>query len=171
MTEETLNIPLDVVGKVALRFGLTKQGYMISPQAPIDPGYSGKIMMLVYNLSDEYRTLRRGERFVTIYFEQLSGVTAPYRGDNQFGKSITDFMSQNTPIRSSLTKVTEEGEATREKVEKALKRAAESRVQTLLLVLATVLAFTTLIAAVLTIIVTLKPNAAPATNATSGATP
>lgn len=104
LTEETINMPSDLVGQVSLRFSLTKKGIMLSPQAPIDPGYCGKIMMMLYNLSDEWQSFHRGDPFVTIAFHQLSGGTIPYQGPNQGISSIRGFMKRDTPIRSSMSR-------------------------------------------------------------------
>lgn len=102
LTEETINMPTNLAGQVALRFSLTKKGIMVSPQAPIDPGYSGKILMMLYNLSDETQVLKRGDAFVTIYFHQLADRSAPYTGPNQGGQSIQKFMKRSMPVRSSM---------------------------------------------------------------------
>lgn len=77
---------------------------MLSPQAPIDPGYCGKIMMMLYNLSDESQFLHRGDAFVTITFHQLSTGTAPYQGVNQGVTSIRGFMKRDLPIRTSISR-------------------------------------------------------------------
>lgn len=108
LTEESLNMPADLVGQVSLRFSLTKRGIMLSPQAPIDPGYCGKIMMMLYNLSDEPQFLHRGDAFVTITFTQLSNGTAPYQGVNQGVTSIRGFMKRDLPIRTSISRAESE---------------------------------------------------------------
>lgn len=104
VTEETVNMPLDLAGQLSLRFGLTKKGIMLSPQAPIDPGYSGKIMMMLYNLSDQPRDFHRGDSFVTITFHQLSAATEAYHGGNQSGETVQDFIQSDKPIMSSMAR-------------------------------------------------------------------
>lgn len=97
-------MPSDLVGQIALRFSLTKKGVMLSPQAPIDPGYCGKVMMMLYNLADEPQFFHRGDPFVTISFHELTSVTAPYEGVNQGGTTIRAFMKRDLPIRTSISR-------------------------------------------------------------------
>jgi len=102
LSDETLNMPVDVVGQVALRFGMTKRGIMLSPQAPIDPGFNGRILMMLYNLSDKEVALKYGEAFVTVSFHQLSSETSGYAGDNQGVLHIDGYMPHHGPIKTSM---------------------------------------------------------------------
>lgn len=103
LSDETLNMPVDVVGQVALRFGMTKLGIMLSPQAPIDPGFNGRILMMLYNLSDQEVALKFGEPFVTMSFHQLSSETSGYMGDNQGIFHIDGYMPHDGPVKTSMS--------------------------------------------------------------------
>lgn len=166
ITEEVIKMPLDVMGLVALRFELTKLGIMLSPQAPIDPGYTGKIMMMLYNLSDQPRTLARGEAFVTISFHRMESATAPYSGPNQGVQSLLSFfpMQARRPVKTSLSRTEEQLDQRAAELETQMKQVREERgrlLTTVLGVAAMVLAAAALIAALIPITLTLQERDEP----------
>lgn len=71
ITNETLNIPENITGDVSLAFGLIKQGVMLAKQPPIDPGYKGKVVALLHNLSDEPVRIRKGDHILSMVFYEL----------------------------------------------------------------------------------------------------
>lgn len=71
ITEEQINMPLNLTAEIALAFGLIKKGVMFAKQPPIDPGYTGKIVALLHNLSNEPIKIRRKDHILSIVFYEL----------------------------------------------------------------------------------------------------
>ena len=46
---------------------------MLSAQPPIDPRYTGKIVGMLYNLSNQNINLKKGDRFLTLEFRVVDG--------------------------------------------------------------------------------------------------
>lgn len=72
ITEESVNMPLDLTASISLSFGLIKQGVMLAAQPPYDPGYQGKTVALLHNLSNESVKIERGQHILNIVFTKLS---------------------------------------------------------------------------------------------------
>ena len=159
LTNESINMPLNLMGQLSLRFALTKRGVMLSPQAPIDPGYSGKVMMMLYNLSDETQVFKKGDPFVTVSFHEVSSTTEAYAGVNQGVTTIEGFMQSQRPIRSSMSRTEASLERESQDLHSQLRAYSVTsgrRTTTALTVIAIVLAIATLIAALLTMLITVR---------------
>lgn len=174
LTKESINMPLNITGQLSLRFALTKRGIMLSPQAPIEPGYSGKVMMMLYNLSDETQVFKRGDPFVTVSFHEVSSTTEAYAGVNQGVTTIEGFMQSQRPVRSSMSRT--EASLERESQELHNQLSAYSvtsgrRTTTALTVIAIVLAIATLIAALLTMLITVRGSLTPGRSSHSTTSP
>ncbi|MBQ2888483.1 MAG: hypothetical protein IJE29_06145 [Firmicutes bacterium] len=92
MTEEIVNMPLDLTASISLSFGLIKSGVMLAAQPPYDPGYRGKTVALLHNLSNQPVKIERGEHILNIVFTELSKpleseqlYTGKYQGLNNLG--------------------------------------------------------------------------------------
>ena len=72
ITKETVNIPNDLTASISLAFGLIKKGVMLSAQPPYDPGYKGKTVALLHNLSDKPVEICKDDHILNIIFERLS---------------------------------------------------------------------------------------------------
>ncbi|MFZ5944976.1 MAG: dCTP deaminase [Bacillota bacterium] len=105
ITEETLNMPYDVSGQISLSFGLIKKGVMLSNQPPIDPGYNGKIVALLHNLSSEPVYIQKGKHVLTIVFYKVNETTG-YEGSYQHLESIKRYI--DAPVKSSLFQLSNE---------------------------------------------------------------
>lgn len=181
LTAEVLNMPVNVAGQISLRFGLTKRGIMLSPQAPIDPGYSGNVMMMLYNLSDRPQDFRRGDPFVSVSFHELSSPTHAYRGINQGVTSIEGFMPTGLPpVQTSMAREQKKvddkiNEFDRRLDDRLLQfetrlsemgRASQQKLTTTLAVIALVFTGATLAASLLVLLLTLSVFNAPVGPAT-----
>lgn len=81
ITKEKVNIPKNIAARVSLMTDIIIKGVVITTQPPIDPGYSGKIYLLLHNLSNKTVHLKCGDPIMTIEFEQLDEDTdKPYEG-------------------------------------------------------------------------------------------
>lgn len=70
--EEKINLNNCLSAKVSLRMAHIYKGAILTTQPPFDPGYSGKVILLIHNLSSEAIYFHRGERIATIEFYKLS---------------------------------------------------------------------------------------------------
>ena len=89
-----MQIPLGVCGTIYSRSGLASQG-VIAFNGVIDPGFSGEIKVLLFNLSDEDYTVQKGTRFAQIIFYKTVNVSFKFelfdldskRNNKGFGSS------------------------------------------------------------------------------------
>lgn len=72
LTEESVKMPNNLTASISLSFGLIKKGVMLAAQPPYDPGYEGKTVALLHNLSDEEVEISKGEHILNIIFNELS---------------------------------------------------------------------------------------------------
>ena len=103
LSEESVALPRNITGSLSLRMGLMKQGIIMPHQSSVDPGYKGKLVATLYNLSDEKIVLAQGEHLMSIEFHILDEATEkPYgQGDDyQELNSLNMFLSR--PVNSSL---------------------------------------------------------------------
>lgn len=95
MTEETVNMPQDLTASISLSFGLIKSGVMLAAQPPYDPGYHGKTVALLHNLSNETVEIRRGDHVLNMVFMKLtSQVSATYDGSYQGLSDLNDYCKE-----------------------------------------------------------------------------
>jgi deoxycytidine triphosphate deaminase len=108
LTGETVCIPHDVAGLISLRVSLLSRGLVMPMQGQIDPGYTGKIVAMLYNLSDKPVMLGYGDHVITIQFHRLEQ-SAEVTYGNQADKSDRSYQGLDKlekfmrgPINSSL---------------------------------------------------------------------
>lgn len=71
LTEESVNMPNDLTASISLSFGLIKKGVMLAAQPPYDPGYRGKTVALLHNLSNDDVKITKGDHILNIVFNEL----------------------------------------------------------------------------------------------------
>ncbi|HEX6754910.1 MAG TPA: hypothetical protein VF109_03090 [Mycobacteriales bacterium] len=88
ITEETLVLPADVVGRILLKGKLFSLGLQpVNTYA--DPGFSGRLGLVLFNSSPFHIRLERGEPIAKIEFERLPRpVHHPYHGQHGFSAGI-----------------------------------------------------------------------------------
>ena len=92
LIKEKLNIPVDVSAEIYPRHELVKKGLLIYPQPPIDPGYKGKLYVLIHNLTNENRTIKRDDHLVSLVFHRLTQKpTKPYDGKYQDKETLDEL--------------------------------------------------------------------------------
>ena len=97
ITEESVHMPEDLTASISLSFGLIKQGVMLAAQPPYDPGYEGKTVALLHNLSNEPVKIERGQHILNIVFTKLSIPVTPeqmYRGDYQKLQDLKSYCKE-----------------------------------------------------------------------------
>ena len=97
LTEESVTMPNDLTASISLAFGLIKKGVMLANQPPYDPGYSGKTVALIHNLSDEPIEIEKGQHILNMVFEKLSSPVDDadlYKGKYQNLNTLKSYCTQ-----------------------------------------------------------------------------
>jgi deoxycytidine triphosphate deaminase len=104
LCSETISLPNFITARVALRMSLIYQGLVLTAQPPFDPGYSGKVIVMLHNLSSRSVSVSQGDRLATIEFSTISSGTLVHRAH----RSVVSLASQlKAPLTSSLSKIDE----------------------------------------------------------------
>lgn len=100
ITEETLELDADVLGRLEGRSSLGRIGIIVHGTAGLfDPGWSGKATLELSNLSIMPVALYPGMRICSMTFEQLSSPSSkPYRS-----KPGNKYAGQTQPLASRLS--------------------------------------------------------------------
>lgn len=97
VTEETVNIPDDVSAQVVGRSSWARGGLDNSSQAGfLDPGFSGKIVLEIKNLTEFHQKLTAGTCCAQLVFTQIE---AP---DVTYGEKKTSRYQNQTGVQGSL---------------------------------------------------------------------
>ncbi|RLF96437.1 dCTP deaminase [Thermococci archaeon] len=86
-TIEEVNMPLNLLGVLFPRSTLIRSGVIIG-SALVDPGYVGKLHMLMFNSSEFPFEVERGARVAQISFSKVEGISKGYSGYYQGGRVI-----------------------------------------------------------------------------------
>ena len=88
ITKECLNLPSDILGRVLTKGVLFSIGILpINTYA--DPGFSGKLGIVLHNLSNSYLKIKPGEPIAKIEFTKLEQkVDKPYEGQHGYQTEI-----------------------------------------------------------------------------------
>lgn len=84
-TVETINTPKDLMPLVFPRTSLFRAGLLLL-NSKTDPGYKGKLIMGLTNLSPFPVKLQMGARICNVVFFKIDGKTYKYRGQHQGGR-------------------------------------------------------------------------------------
>jgi dCTP deaminase len=95
ITQEELAIPPDIVGRVLLKGRMFSVGV-----APVhtyaDPGFSGKLGIVLFNVSQNYLKLEPGSAIAKLEFERLPRpVSRPYAGQHGYQTEIWPIADQH----------------------------------------------------------------------------
>ncbi len=72
ITEETVKMPYDLMGFIAVKFSYKKLGLINISGFHVDPGYDGKLIFSVYNAGPNDILMRRGLPVFSIFFQRLT---------------------------------------------------------------------------------------------------
>ncbi|WP_122745342.1 dCTP deaminase domain-containing protein [Pseudomonas viridiflava] len=113
LTAEIINLPLDVTARVSLRMTHIYAGMVLTSQPPFDPAYSGKVVVMLHNLSSACYHLKCGERVATIEFTKLSKPATL----NRTHRSVVGLEAQlSRPLVSSLSEIASASKKVQEKI-------------------------------------------------------
>lgn len=164
ITNEILNIPENVTGDVSLAFGLIKQGIMLAKQPPIDPGYKGRIVALLHNLSDEPVRIRKGDHILSMVFYELK---QEIKDDDLYQGSYQNLMDLETYCqtvkRGAVYSLAKDFKKTKEDVEEKfecfkeeIKADTGKRSERVLNYITVIIAIVTILLTFITIVLTMK---------------
>ena len=119
-TYEKVNMPTNLVARFGLRLSLVKRGVILQNEPQIDPGYSGRLACLLYNLSSEPVRITYLDRFATIEFEKtLSKSATLYEGPYARLDKLDQFFKDvdKLPV-SALSRLNDEIKSNTERTER-----------------------------------------------------
>lgn len=82
ITKETVNMPFDLMGFIAVKFSYKKLGLINISGFHVDPGYKGKLIFSVYNVGPNDILMRRGQPVFSIFFQKLTQDLQDYNKDS-----------------------------------------------------------------------------------------
>jgi len=111
LVKERLNIPENISAEIFPRHKLVREGLLMYPQPPIDPGYTGKLYVLIHNLTNEDRFIEKDEHLITIVFHELTDkADKPYDGDYRNKETLEGlglYPEKSEPYTSALKEISE----------------------------------------------------------------
>ena len=72
LTKESLNLPNNICALILPRNRLVREGVLMYPQPPIEPGSKGRLYVFLHNLSNENRYIEKNEHLASLIFLKLS---------------------------------------------------------------------------------------------------
>ena len=71
LTEESVQIPLNMIGFISVRAGIKFHGLVNVSGFHVDPGYSGNLVFAVFNSGPTRINLRRGQEIFSLWISEL----------------------------------------------------------------------------------------------------
>ena len=81
LTQEVVHLPKELIGFCNLRSSLARRGILIPPTI-VDPGFSGKLVIELVNMSESVVTISIGTRFLHLIIAECVAAVA-YAGQYQ----------------------------------------------------------------------------------------
>jgi dCTP deaminase len=93
ITMETLDLPADVLGRVLLKGKMFSIG-LIPVNTYADPGFSGRLGIVLFNAGNNYLRIRPGDPIAKLELSRLAEpVSRPYRGQHGYQTGIWPLVS------------------------------------------------------------------------------
>lgn len=105
ITEERMHIPPNLAGSLSLPLHLLQRGLLMPRQPQIDPGFQGRLIAMLYNLSTSSIRFKRGDHLMSIEFHTLDDdAVEPYdKEEDAIYKNMNSISRVVTqPVVSSL---------------------------------------------------------------------
>lgn len=113
LATEKINLPEAITAKVSLRMTHIYAGLVLTAQPPFDPRYSGRVIVMLHNLSSEAFHIKSGDRLATIEFMRVGQIPALIKTH----RSVLNLEEQLTkPLVSSLSEIANLSASAHEKV-------------------------------------------------------
>ncbi len=120
---EHIELPRNIAGRFGLKSGLSRRGIYASVGPQVDPGFSGKLSVTLFNLTTNPVALDYGDTFLSLEFHQLGraasrGYAGEYQGRETFTSKdiapvlgykggLTEVVKQFGEIREILESIAE----------------------------------------------------------------
>jgi len=91
LVEEELNLPQTICATIYPRHDLLKKGILMYPQPAIDPGYRGALYVLLHNLTDENKEIRKNKLATIVFYKMTNPPEKPYSGPYLDSKNLIDL--------------------------------------------------------------------------------
>ncbi|MGF6417055.1 deoxycytidine triphosphate deaminase [Stenotrophomonas sp. AN71] len=105
LSAEAISLPYDLTAKVSLRMSHVYEGLVLTAQPPFDPGYRGRVIIMIHNLSSGERHIKRGDRVATMEFSRVIGLALDSDGEapGKAHRSVSGIAQQlRQPVQSGL---------------------------------------------------------------------
>ena len=86
LCKEELKLPNDVSALISSTHCIVKEGVLTYPQPPIDPGFNGKLYLLLHNLTSETRVIEKDMCIASLVFEKSTEESAKPYGTSPYHK-------------------------------------------------------------------------------------
>lgn len=107
ITEEEVNIPIDCLAFISMKFSTKASGLVNVSGFHVDPGYSGKLIFAVYNAGVKRIPIRMGMDIFVIWFSSLEAKDdKPKIGKKGFDK-IPSIILENSQDAETLQNLSE----------------------------------------------------------------
>jgi deoxycytidine triphosphate deaminase len=70
LSKEKLNLPNDISAIISSEHCIIREGILMYPQPPIDPGFKGRLYLLLHNLTSETRVVEKDMCIATLIFDK-----------------------------------------------------------------------------------------------------
>jgi deoxycytidine triphosphate deaminase len=70
LSKEELNLPNDISALISSTHDIVREGVLMYPQPPIDPGFKGKLYLLLHNLTSETRVVEKDMCIASLVFDK-----------------------------------------------------------------------------------------------------
>lgn len=106
-SKEIAELPNDIAARFDLTVGLFCQGVILSNGPQVDPGFRGRLICSLFNLSNSTVELKRDQHYSTLEFIKLSEPTIAYHGNYQGKEDIMDYLPTSSDP-STIIKIWDE---------------------------------------------------------------
>ena len=106
-SKEIAELPNDIAARFDLTVGLFCRGVILSNGPQVDPGFRGRLICSLFNLSNSTFDLKRDQHYSTLEFIKLSEPTTAYKGKYQGKEDIIDYLPTSSDP-STIIKIWDE---------------------------------------------------------------
>lgn len=106
-SKEIAELPNDIAARFDLTVGLFCRGVILSNGPQVDPGFRGRLICSLFNLSNSTFDLKRDQHYSTLEFIKLSEPTTAYNGKYQGKEDIIDYLPTSSDP-STIIKIWDE---------------------------------------------------------------
>lgn len=112
-TMESVQFPRTRFGHIVPKVSLLQKG-ISNTASKIDPGYNGRLLITVFNLGRQKVTLKKGQKFCTLYVLSVQSGAIPYRKEAKriVGAAkanawfrLRDFVENNSGLLSAVATI------------------------------------------------------------------